>query len=102
MSSASPSPHPGVDPLCSRATPTRTEGGRPLCFSIRQATAGHGKMSVRLNLAKTQLSSMLPVCQCCVVRLREVRFQTKVNAFKRTSADKRKQVLDSLYQILYF
>jgi len=36
------------------------------------------------------------------VRLREVRFQTKVNAFKRTSADKRKQVLDSLYQILYF
>src|SRR5262249_36312950 len=54
VSSASPSPYAGVDPLCARTTPTRAEGRRPLRLFVCQATNGGGEMSVRLVLTKSQ------------------------------------------------
>src|SRR5205823_10552448 len=60
VSSASPSSHRGVDPLCPQATPTRAAGDRSLCCFIRQATAGHGEMIVHSILSKVQQPSILP------------------------------------------
>src|SRR4029434_2820838 len=57
VSSASPSPDAGVDPLCARTTPTRTEGRRPLRLSVCQATNGCGEMSVCLVLTRSQQAS---------------------------------------------
>src|SRR5229473_580549 len=57
VSPASPSPHPGVDPVCPRAPPARAAGGRYFCPCVRQATDGHREMRVRLLSAKTQQSS---------------------------------------------
>src|SRR5262249_55735450 len=57
VSSASPSPYAGVDPLCARTTPTRAEGRRPLRLFVCQATNGGGEMSVRLVLTKSQQGS---------------------------------------------
>ena len=52
-----PKPYAGVDPLCARTTPTRTEGRRPLRLSVCQATNGCGEMSVCLVLTKSQQAS---------------------------------------------
>src|SRR5207248_7941853 len=54
VSSASPSPHRGIDSLRPRATPTRAAGDRYLCCFIRQATADHGEMRIHAVLAKIQ------------------------------------------------
>src|SRR5205823_6986353 len=60
VSSASPSPYAGIDPLCARTTPTRAEGRRPLRLFVCQATNGCGEMSVRLVFTKTQQGSNKP------------------------------------------
>src|SRR5207249_6793863 len=44
VSSASPSTHASLDPLCARASPTRAASRRYLWLLVRQATTGPGEM----------------------------------------------------------
>src|SRR6185503_4934298 len=54
VSSTSSSTHAGLDLICARAPPTWAAGGRSLWLFVRQATDGHGEMSIRLAPAKIQ------------------------------------------------
>jgi hypothetical protein len=54
VSSTSSSTHAGLDLICARAPPTWAAGGRYLWLFVRQATDGHGEMSIRLAPAKIQ------------------------------------------------
>src|SRR5262249_37125706 len=57
VSSASPSPHRGIDSLRPRATPTRAAGDRYLCCFIRQPPADHGERRIHALPPKIQQPS---------------------------------------------
>ena len=82
VSSASPSTYAGLDPVCARTTPARTESGRYLCLFVCQATDGHGEMMVHLVLANIQQASpeVLIVSRCLKARCVEYAFWTTMSA----------------------